>query len=138
MVRKLTAKKVQVEFNDAITRRDAMCMVRDGSPCSIVDKEHPLHCSHFFPTGGNSGLRFYPFNAFAQCAGHHISHHNRNPKFYAEWMMKNHPEELEWMESVRGKAVRYTQVVLRDIMKACKDDDLDKVRDIVRGLYGCI
>lgn len=130
MVKKLTAKKVQVEFNKAIVRRDLTCMVRDANPCS-----GQLQCSHFYPVGGNSGLRFYPYNAWCQCAGHHFSHHGRNQRFYNKWMEQHCSEELEWMESVMGKPVRYTQIVLRDIMDACKRDDLDSVRDIVRGLF---
>ena len=132
---KLTAAKVQTEFNRAIVRRDMACMVRDGSPCSIVDKDHPLQCSHFFPIGGNSGLRFYPYNAFAQCAGHHFSHHNRDPLFYSKWMQTHCPEELAWMESVRGLPVRYSQYVLSCIYESCKEDDLETVREIVRELF---
>ena len=126
----LTTSKVQTLFNRAIIERDRACMVRNGDRCS-----GQLQCSHFYPVGGNSGLRYYPYNAYAQCAGHHLAHHNRDPKFYAEWMMKNHPEELEWMESVRGKAVRYSQYVLTDIYAHLCADDLEGVRMIVRGLF---
>jgi len=126
----LTLSKVQTLFNRAIIERDRQCMVQNGDRCS-----GQLQCSHFYPVGGNSGLRFYPYNAFAQCAGHHLAHHNRDPKFYAEWMMKNHPEELEWMDSVRGKPVRYNKFVLTDIYAHLCADDLESVRVIVRGLF---
>lgn len=122
---------VQKAFNRAVVRRDKTCRVGDGSPCA-----GDLQCSHFFPVGGNSGLRFYPANAYAQCAAHHFSHHNRDPAFYHVWMAANAAGELEWMERVRGRSVRYTQAILREIMRACDADDLDAVAAIVRGLYG--
>ena len=127
---KLTVKKVQIEFNKAIIRRDSICMVRDGNPCS-----GQLQCSHFFNVGGSSGLRFYPYNAWCQCASHHITHHRRNQRFYDKWMDLHCPAEVEWMESVMGKPVRYTQAVLREILDACKKDDLETVRKIVRELF---
>ena len=130
MKKKISVSKVQEAFNKAIVRRDSRCMVKNDSPCS-----GQLQCSHFFPVGGNSGLRFYPYNAFTQCAGHHMSHHNRDPLFYSRWMQTHCPEELSWMESVRGIPVRYSQVVLGEILDACKSDDLDEVRKIVRGLF---
>ena len=130
MKKKLSVSKVQEAFNKAIVRRDSRCMVRNDSPCS-----GQMQCSHFYPVGGNSGLRFYPYNAFTQCAGHHIAHHNRDPLFYSKGMQIHCPEELSWMESVRGIPVRYSQVVLGDILTACKADDLEEVRRIVRGLF---
>ena len=128
--KKLSITKVQEAFNKAIVRRDSACMVKNDSPCS-----GQLQCSHFFPVGGNSGLRFYPYNAFTQCASHHITHHNRDPLFYAEWMQIHCPEELKWMESVRGLPVRYTQAVLMEIYQACMNDNLFEVQRIVRGLF---
>lgn len=129
---KITTEKVQKAFNRAIVRRDKICRVRESGTVCAGD----MQCSHFFPVGGNGGLRFYPANAYAQCAGHHFSHHNRNPAFYHEWMMENAPEELEWMESVRGKPLRYSQGVLAEILECCENDDLESVALIVRGLYG--
>ena len=128
--KKLSVTKVQEAFNKAIVRRDSMCMVRNGDACS-----GGLQCSHFFPVGGNSGLRFYPYNAFAQCAGHHLAHHNRDPLFYSRWMQSHCPAELKWMESVRGIPVRYTQAVLAEIYEACNNDNLYEVRRIIRSLY---
>ena len=128
--KKIRISKVQEAFNKAIVRRDRGCVIADDTPCS-----GQLQCSHYFPVGGNSSLRFYPFNAYTQCASHHLAHHNRNPLFYTEWMQRNMMEELCWMESVRGKSVRYSQAVLGAIYTACMNDDLDVVRTIVRGLF---
>lgn len=128
--KKLSISKVQEAFNKAIVRRDSACMVKNDNPCS-----GQLQCSHFYPVGGNSGLRFYPYNAFTQCAGHHFSHHNRDPFFYPKWMQEHCPEELKWMESVRGIPVRYSQYVLSCIYESCKEDDLETVREIVRELF---
>ena len=127
---KIRIGKVQEAFNKAIVRRDKMCVVMNEERCS-----GSLQCSHFFPVGGNSCLRFYPLNAFAQCAGHHLAHHNRDPLFYAKFMDLYFPDELHWMEINRGRVVRYTQAVLAEILEACNADNLDKVREIVRGLF---
>jgi len=80
-------------------------------------------------------LRFYPWNAYAQCAGHHLAHHNRDPLFYTQWMQLNHAKELYWMENVRGKSVRYTQIILQEIYENCVNDRLDTVAEIVRSLF---
>ena len=128
--RKIKTAAVQREFNAMITRIGKRCWVKDETPCS-----GPLQCSHFFPVGGNGGLRFYPFNAFAQCAGHHIAHHQRNPLFYTRWMQLNYPDELEWMESVRGRTVRYTQEVLENILFMCRENKVWELRDYIRSLY---
>lgn len=128
MGKKLTTSQVQRAFNAAVLRRDKICRVRDDTPCG-----GGLQCSHFYPVGGNGGLRFYPENAYAQCAGHHFAHHNRNPAFYHEFM-ELRPDELEWMQSVRGRPVRWTQETLRAIYDACRKDNLREVRRIVRKL----
>ena len=130
MKKKIRISKVQEAFNKAIVRRDMRCMVANELPCS-----GQLQCSHYYPVGGNSCLRFYPGNAYAQCAGHHLAHHNRDPLFYTQWMQLNRARDLYWMESVRGKTVRYTQVILGEIYEACQKDDLEKVAEIVRGLF---
>lgn len=127
---KLTAKKVQIAFNKAICERDKQCTI------STADCAGRLECSHFFPVGGNGGLRFYPGNAYAQCSGHHLTHHNRDPLMYAQWMQKNHKADLEWMESVRGKPVQYTQPVLRDIQNMCKDGLLTALTLYIEELIG--
>lgn len=128
---KIKLSTVQTAFNKAICLRDKVCRVHDGTPCKGV-----LQCSHFYPVGGNSGLRFYPFNAFGQCAGHHLSHHNRDPLMYARWMESHYPEELKWMEAVRGIPVRYSQQVLAEILDTCREGNLALVRTIIRRLYG--
>lgn len=127
---KITLVRVQKEFNAMVCRLGKVCRVTDGSPCS-----GGLQCSHFFPVGGNGGLRYYPFNAFPQCAGHHFSHHQRNPLFYAEFMQDNYPEELEWMESVRRNPLRYTHEVLRTILSLCVHNKVWELRDYIRSLY---
>lgn len=129
---KLTAAKVQVEFNAMIRRRDGRCMVNYGS-CDAPEKD--LQCSHYYRVKSNGGLRFYPYNAWTQCSKHHMIHHEVDDDMYPEWMRIHCPEELEWMRSVRGRPVRYTQLVLREILEACKRDDAEAVRKIVRGLY---
>ena len=129
--RKIKTTAVQAEFNAMIKRLGKRCWVKDDTPCS-----GQLQCSHYFPVGGNGGLRFYPFNAFPQCAGHHITWHQRNPLFYTRWMEINYPEELIWMESVRGIPVRYTQEVLADIMELCRNDKVWELRDYIRSLFG--
>jgi len=130
MKKKIRISKVQEAFNKAIIRRDQRCMVANEFPCS-----GGLQCSHYYPVGGNSCLRFYPWNAYAQCAGHHLAHHNRDPLFYTQWMQLNHAKELYWMENVRGKSVRYTQIILQEIYENCVNDRLDTVAEIVRSLF---
>lgn len=122
--------KVQQAFNKAIVRRDGHCRIQDGAGCCAGG----LQCSHFFPVGGNSGLRFYPYNAFCQCAGHHFTHHSRDPVFYYHWLKRTYPDELAWMTKVRGTPVRYSQSILYQIYESCSADDLDAVRSIIRGL----
>lgn len=129
--RKIKTTAVQREFNAMITRIGKRCWVKDETPCS-----GPLQCSHYFPVGGNGGLRYYPFNAFPQCAGHHIAHHQRNPLFYTRWMEINYPDELEWMESVRGRTVRYTQEVMENILFMCRENKVWELRDYIRSLFG--
>lgn len=130
--KKLTIQQVQQNFNRAIVRRDGICRVTDGrTNCKGV-----YQCSHFFPVGGNSCLRFYPYNAFTQCAGHHLAHHNRDPKFYTVWMQEHYQHELEWMESVRGKSLRYTQPILEQISDLCRNEQLRELAELIRGLLG--
>ena len=125
---KITITQVQKDFNRAIVRRDNMCLVRDyRTNCSGV-----LNCSHYFPVGGNGALRFYPYKAFAQCAGHHFTHHNRDPQFYTLFMLENYRHELEWMNSVRGKTIRYTQPMLKEISKLCKEGKLKELAKMIR------
>ena len=39
------------------------------------------------------------------------------------------------MEEVRGKSVRYTQIILQEIYENCVNDRLDAVAEIVRSLF---
>ena len=128
--KKLKSFDVQKSFNSAIIRRDKVCRVIDGNSCC----SGRLQCSHFFTVGGNGALRFYPFNAFAQCASHHLAHHHRNPLFYAQFMQHNYAEELEFMERVRGKPLHYSQEILFKIKDFCDNDNLLELRNYLREL----
>ena len=109
--KKISITRLQTKFNKMIVERDSICQVRDGrNSCA-----GQLQASHFFPVGANSVLRFYPFNCFGQCAGHHLAHHNRDPLFYAEWIKAKYPEELEFMRVAKNKTIRYNQTVLAEI-----------------------
>lgn len=125
----LSITKVQTAFNDAIRRRDNMCRVRDERPCA-----GGLQCSHFYPVGSNNTLRFYPHNAYGQCAGHHLSHHNRNPAFYFRWITEVYPTQVNYMESVRHKTIKYTQEVLKTIYEYCITDNLDDLEYYLKEL----
>ena len=102
---KISIDKVQEAFNAAIKRRDCRCMVRDYEPCS-----GPLECSHYFTTGANPSLRFYPLNAYAQCQRHHWNHHNKKESadVYKEWMFENHITDYNKMDKLRFKFIKYT------------------------------
>jgi hypothetical protein len=127
----LTIKKVQDAFNEAIRRRDARCTI--DHPCCAGN----LECSHFFPVGANTSLRFYPGNAYTQCSSAHFEHHNRNPLIYVSWMKEYKADDLAWMQSVRGKAsVRYNQSVLMDIYKMCRAGDMNELTRYIEDLNG--
>lgn len=126
----ISITKVQTAFNNAIRRRDCFCRIRDERPCS-----GGLQCSHFYPVGSNNSLRFYPHNAFGQCAGHHLSHHNRNPAFYCRWITDNYPAQVSYMESIRHKTIKYSQSVLKDIYSFCMNDELEELETYIRGLF---
>jgi hypothetical protein len=127
----LTITKVQKAFNDAIRERDGRCTINHGS-CS-----GNLECSHFFPVGANSTLRFYPGNAYTQCSSAHFEHHNRNPLIYVSWMKANKADDLEWMQSVRSRAsVRYNQGTLRDIYALCKGGQMQMLKEYIEDLNG--
>lgn len=106
--RKISITRLQSKFNKMIVERDIICQVRDGKNFCAGQ----LQASHFFPVGANSVLRFYPFNCFCQCAGHHFAHHNRDPLFYAEWIKAKYSDELEFMRVAKNKTIKYNQVVL--------------------------
>jgi hypothetical protein len=131
----LTITKVQKAFNDAIRERDGQCTIA-GKDCHGYCSGH-LECSHFFPVGANSSLRFYPGNAYAQCSSAHFEHHNRNPMIYVSWMKETKADDLEWMQSVRSKAsVRYNQGTLRDIYAFCKSGKMQELKEYIEELNG--
>lgn len=126
--KKLTPAKVQVAVNAAIRRRDGNCIVRDGKhECSGC-----LTASHFYSRGGNGCLRFYPLNIFTQCFGHHgIHERNQEPVFYHAWMLKNHCGALAFMESVRGRVIKYDQETLETIRDYANNDDLNGLAEYI-------
>lgn len=128
--KKLSITKVQDAVNYAIRKRDVYCINQDGT-CS-----GRLEASHFFGKGGNGGIRFHPDNIHGQCTKHHFDHHQRNPLVYVEWMQREKPDELELLESMRGKAIKYSQVTLQEIYDRAKVDDLDGIRELIEALHG--
>jgi len=128
--KKLTATKVQTIVNAAIRRRDGECIIRDGRhPCAGV-----LTASHFYSVGGNGCLRFYPYNIFTQCFGHHgIHERNQDPVFYHDFMMRHYPNELAWMEVARGHVVKYDQETLHETKLLAETDDLDGLSVYIAG-----
>jgi len=127
--KKLTVNKVQDAVNHAIRLRDVYCINRDGT-CS-----GRLEASHFFGKGGNGGIRYHPDNIHGQCSKHHFDHHQRNPLCYVEWMQANKPEELAELEAMRGRVVKYTQEVLRQIKELAQLGDLEALRELIRELH---
>lgn len=124
---KLTPAKVQPFFNTAIRRRDMHC-VMTHSECS-----GNYEASHFFAVKSNGALRFYPPNVHTQCSRHHLAeYHNDNPLPYVEFMMGL--PELEWMEQVRKRTVKYSQETLATILSLCKADDLEGVKVLIERL----
>ena len=128
-MKKLTKKKVQDTFNEAIRKRDGRCTYDLPHNCSAS-----LQCSHFFPIGSNDALRFYPPNAWTQCAAIHMEHHNRNPLVYVRWMEENFASSLEYMESVRKRTVKYSQPVLKDIYALCREGKIEALTAYIENL----
>lgn len=123
---KISIDKVQEAFNAAIKRRDCRCMVRDYEPCSGA-----LECSHYFTTGANPALRFYPLNAYAQCQRHHFNHHNKNNDFYKEWMFAYHITDYNKMDKMRFKFIKYTDELKAEIIRLCNADKLDELQKLI-------
>jgi hypothetical protein len=119
---------LQKIVNEAVRKRDEVCMVRDGKrSCSGV-----LTASHYFSVGGNSTWRFYPPNIHCQCLLHHGVHERRQePFFYTDWMEKYFPEELQFMQDNWGVILRYNQVVRREIKKLALAGDLEGLKDYI-------
>lgn len=132
--RRIKLVDVQREFNSAIVRRDRMCVVRDGTPCFGV-----LQCSHYYSVGANSVLRFFPDNANTMCAHHHAQYHAGKKKFYTDWYKQDPLREvsLVLLDAFRWNTVRYTQSLLEEILRACREDRLYDVGlmilDILKG-----
>ena len=124
--KKLTAAKVQVEFNKMIVRRDGKSVL-SGS-------KDNLQASHFFSVGGNGALRFYPPNVHAMTAGEHrFGYHGSDTLTYTVWMQDNVPE-LPWMAKNRTKTIRYGQPFLRDILTLCKMDSVEELTQLIEKL----
>lgn len=131
MKKDVKIKEVQRAFSHAIIRRDKICKIRDFESCY-----GRLECSHFFTQGSTPALMFYPYNAYAQCTKHHFNHHNKpeDKGMYRNFLLCNHPEELEYMESVKNHYVKYTQDVKKDILYYCETDDLEGLAEYIREL----
>lgn len=125
---KISLNKVQEAFNSAIKRRDRRCKIQDYEPCS-----GELECSHFFSVGSSPALRFYPLNAWTQCQKHHWNHHNKKEwaDAYEDWLRRNHLEELETMEGMRHRFIKYTDELKAEIIKLCNADKLDELKELI-------
>lgn len=125
---KISMDKVQSAFNNAIKRRDCRCMIRDDEPCY-----GGLECSHFFTVGSTPALRFYPFNAYAQCQRHHFNHHNRKESVnvYRDWLIENHFEEADFMARHRYCFIKYTDELKAEIIRLCNEDRLDELKELI-------
>ena len=123
---KISIEKVQEAFNSAIKRRDCRCMIKDFEPCY-----GQLECSHFYTTGANPALRFYPLNAYGQCSKHHWNHHNKSARTYVEWMQNNHQKELEYMQTARNKFIKYDDDLKAEIIRLCNADKLDELQKLI-------
>ena len=125
---KISLDKVQEAFNSAIKRRDGRCMIRDYEPCC-----GHLEASHFFTVGSSPALRFYPPNAWTQCAKHHWNHHNKKESadVYEKWITENHYEELQRMKSYRYGYIKYTDELKAEIIRLCNADKLDELQKLI-------
>ena len=124
---KISLDKVQDAFNAAIKRRDRRCMIRDYEPCC-----GELECSHFFTTGASPALRFYPFNAWAQCQKHHHYHHTKwspcDMWSYRRWLEDNHVYEYLWMQQHSHSYIKYTDELKAEIIRL-----LDELAELIEG-----
>ena len=127
----IKTQKVQLAFNHAIVRRDNRCRIRDYEPCS-----GRLECSHFHTVGSTNALRFYPYNAFAQCSLHHHNHHTKkeDKDMYRNWLLENYPKEFAYMESVKNNYIKYTDEVKANIISFCNNDNLEGLADYLKEL----
>ena len=98
-------------------------MVRDFSPCF-----GSLECSHYFGVGAYPSLRFYPKNAYAQCACHHRLHHN-GKKFYTEWI-KEKPD-YERLCRLKNRYIKYTEELKAEIIMLCNSGRLEELEKLI-------
>ena len=125
---KISIDKVQEAFNSAIKRRDCRCMVKDFEPCY-----GQLEASHFFTTGGNPALRFYPLNCYCQCQRHHWKHHNdKNCGYwYENWMKEWHLADYDKMIFLRHRYIKYDDELKAEIIRLCNADKLDELQKLI-------
>lgn len=124
---KISIDKVQEAFNSAIKRRDCRCMIKDYEPCY-----GQLEASHFYTTGANPALRFYPLNCYGQCSKHHWKHHNVSERTYVEYMENERAEDLEYMRFARNRFIKYTDDLKAEIIKLCNADKLDELTELIK------
>lgn len=122
-MKKISLNRVQEAFNSAIKKRDRICRVRDFSPCC-----GSLECSHYFGVGAYPSLRFYPKNAYAQCAYHHRLHHN-GKKFYKEWIQEQ--PFFEKMDSMKNRYIKYTEELKAEIIMLCNSGRLEELEKLI-------
>ena len=120
---KISLSRVQEAFNSAIKKRDGICRVRDFSPCC-----GSLECSHYFSVGAYPTLRFYPKNAYAQCACHHRLHHS-GKKFYTEWIQEQ--PFFEKMSAMKNRYIKYTEELKAMIITLCNSGRLDELAELI-------
>ena len=125
---KISLARVQEAFNAAIRRRDGRCMIKDYEPC-----DGQLEASHFYTVGSCPSLRFYPPNAWTQCARHHWNHHNKaeSKNVYHNWLVTNHAEEQADCEILRNRYIRYTDGLKAEIIRLCNADKLDELKQLI-------
>ena len=130
---KIPMKKVQVAFANAIKRRDCRCMIKDYDPCC-----GQLECSHFFTQGSTPSLMFYPLNAYAQCSKHHQKHHNDKEwkGAYEEWLSYNHNADLEKMQRMKNKVIKYDDDLKATIIRLCDYNKLAELTELIEEELG--
>lgn len=132
---KIPLDKVQKAFNDAIKRRDARCMIKDCEACY-----GQLECSHYHTVGSHPSLRFYPPNAYAQCQKHHWNHHNRKEpalvNTYYHWIIGYHYNDVQKMEELKNRYIKYTDELKAEIISLCNADKLDELTELIEKELG--
>ena len=111
-------------------------MIKDFEPCY-----GQLECSHFFTTGANPSIRFYPPNAYTQCQKHHWKHHNvwkngDNLISYQGWLEEHHKQDLEKMEVLRHRYIKYDDELKAEIIRLCNADKLDELQKLIEEKLG--